>query len=142
MNIYVSHLSWGTSSEGLGNLFAQFGEVASANVITDRETGRSRGFGFVEMPDDDQARKAMEQLNGASFEGQTITVNEARPREERPSGGFGGSRRFFGTSRGNPVVLAPGIGRKIAAHTAGKAASLIRGISKGRSPWITFASFS
>ena len=76
MNIYVSHLSWGTSSEGLGNLFAQFGEVASANVITDRETGRSRGFGFVEMPDDDQARKAMEQLNGASFEGQTITVNK------------------------------------------------------------------
>ena len=92
MNIYVSHLSWGTSSEGLGNLFAQFGEVASANVITDRETGRSRGFGFVEMPDDDQARNALEQLNGTSFEGQTITVNEARPREERPSGGFGGSR--------------------------------------------------
>ena len=52
MNIYVSHLSWGTSSEGLGNLFMQFGEVASANVITDRETGRSRGFGFVEMPND------------------------------------------------------------------------------------------
>lgn len=102
MNIYVSHLSWGTSSEGLGNLFAQFGEVASANVITDRETGRSRGFGFVEMPDDDQARKAMEQLNGASFEGQTITVNEARPREERPSGSFGGSRGggYGGGSRG------------------------------------------
>ena len=79
MNIYVSHLSWGTSSEGLGNLFAQFGEVASANVITDRETGRSRGFGFVEMPDDDQARKAMEQLNGASFEGQTITVTRPVP---------------------------------------------------------------
>jgi len=102
MNIYVSHLSWGTSSESLGNLFAQFGEVASANVITDRETGRSRGFGFVEMPDDDQARKAMEQLNGTSFEGQTITVNEARPREERPSGGFGGSRGggYGGGSRG------------------------------------------
>ena len=60
----------------------------------------------------------------------------------RSVGGFGGSRRFFGTSRGNPVVLAPGIGRKIAAHTGGKAASFIRGISKGRSPWITFASFS
>ena len=102
MNIYVSHLSWGTSSEGLGNLFAQFGEVASANVITDRETGRSRGFVFVEMPDDEQARKAMEQLNGTNFEGQTITVNEARPREERPSGGFGGNRGggYGGGNRG------------------------------------------
>ena len=55
MNIYVSHLSWGTSSEGLGNLFMQFGEVASANVITDRETGRSRGFGFVEMPNEEES---------------------------------------------------------------------------------------
>ena len=58
MNIYVSHLSWGTSSEGLGNLFMQFGEVASANVITDRETGRSRGFGFVEMPNEEEGQKA------------------------------------------------------------------------------------
>ena len=66
----------------------------------------------------------------------------ARFARRRSVGGFGGSRRFFGTSRGNPVVLAPGIGRKIAAHTAGKAASPIRGISKGSTPWITFASFS
>ena len=66
----------------------------------------------------------------------------ARLALRRSVGGFGGSRRFFGTSRGNPVVLAPGIGRKIAAHTAGKAASPIRGISKGSTPWITFASFS
>ena len=73
MNIYVSHLSWGTSSEGLGNLFMQFGEVASANVITDRETGRSRGFGFVEMPNEEEGQKAIDQLNGTSFEGQTIT---------------------------------------------------------------------
>ena len=86
MNIYVSHLSWGTSSEGLGNLFMQFGEVASANVITDRETGRSRGFGFVEMPNEEEGQKAIDQLNGTSFEGQTITVNVARPREERSSG--------------------------------------------------------
>lgn len=57
MNIYVSNLSWGTSSESLQNLFAQFGEVSSANVITDRETGRSRGFGFVEMSDDGEGRK-------------------------------------------------------------------------------------
>ena len=79
MNIYVSHLSWGTSSEGLGNLFMQFGEVAPANVITDRETGRSRGFGFVEMPNEEEGQKAIDQLNGTSFEGQTITVNVARP---------------------------------------------------------------
>lgn len=82
MNIYVSHLSWGTSSEGLGNLFMQFGEVASANVITDRETGRSRGFGFVEMPNEEEGQKAIDQLNGTNFEGQTITVNVARPRED------------------------------------------------------------
>ena len=99
MNIYVSKLNFRTTGESLQALFAQYGEVSSANIITDRETGRSRGFGFVEMPDDDQARKAMEQLNGASFEGQTITVNEARPREERPSGGFGGSRGGGGYNR-------------------------------------------
>ena len=83
MNIYVSHLSWGTSSEGLGNLFMQFGEVASANVITDRETGRSRGFGFVEMPNEEEGQKAIDQLNGTNFEGQTITVNVAPPRLRR-----------------------------------------------------------
>lgn len=75
MNIYVSHLSWGTSSEGLGNLFMQFGEVASANVITDRETGRSRGFGFVEMPNEEEGQKAIEpaqrnQLRGSDDHGQ------------------------------------------------------------------------
>lgn len=101
MNIYVSHLSWGTSSEGLGNLFMQFGEVASANVITDRETGRSRGFGFVEMPNEEEGQKAIDQLNGTSFEGQTITVNVARPREERSSGGYGGNRGGgYGGNRG------------------------------------------
>ena len=72
----------------------------------------------------------------------SLTKPSARSARRRCVGGFGESRRFFGTSRGNPVVLAPGIGRKIAAHTAGKAASHIRGISKGRTPWITFASFS
>lgn len=98
MNIYVSHLSWGTSSESLGNLFTQFGEVASANVITDKETGRSRGFGFVEMPNDEEGQKAIDQLNGSNFEGQTITVNVARPREDRSSGGYGGG--YGGGNRG------------------------------------------
>lgn len=101
MNIYVSHLSWGTSSESLGNLFTQFGEVASANVITDKETGRSRGFGFVEMPNDEEGQKAIDQLNGSNFEGQTITVNVARPREDRSSGGYGGGNRGGGYGGGN-----------------------------------------
>lgn len=77
MNIYVSNLSWGTSSESLQNLFAQFGEVSSANVITDRETGRSRGFGFVEMPDDGEGQKAIDRINGSEFEGKVLTVNVA-----------------------------------------------------------------
>ena len=112
MNIYVSHLSWGTSSEGLGNLFMQFGEVASANVITDRETGRSRGFGFVEMPNEEEGQKAIDQLNGTSFEGQTITVNVARLQQHFTlyhvltkilgcgnRGGYGGNGGGYGRNR-------------------------------------------
>lgn len=98
MNIYVSHLSWGTKNDSLQNLFAQYGEVTSATVITDRETGRSRGFGFVEMPNDEEGQKAIDALNNTQFEGQTISVNVARPREERPArggyrGGNGGGYR-------------------------------------------------
>ena len=100
MNIYVSHLSWGTSSEGLGNLFMQFGEVASANVITDRETGRSRGFGFVEMPDEGQGQSAIDALNGTDFESMTIIVNVARPKTEHGNGGgYGGNRGGGGYNR-------------------------------------------
>ena len=87
MNIYVAHLSWGTKSESLKELFAQFGEVTSANVVTDRETGRSRGFGFVEMADDEQAKAAIEAINETEFEGRTISVAEARPRTERSFNG-------------------------------------------------------
>lgn len=72
-------------------LFSKYGEVASAIVIKDRETGRSRGFGFVEMPNSEEAQKAIEAVNGMEFEGRTITANEARPREDRPArGGFRG----------------------------------------------------
>lgn len=84
MNIFVSKLSWGTTSDALGQLFSQFGEVSSANVINDRETGRSRGFGFVEMPNEEEAKAAIEALDNKEFEGRTITVNVARPRESRP----------------------------------------------------------
>ncbi|MCL2327533.1 MAG: RNA-binding protein, partial [Bacteroidetes bacterium] len=89
MNIYVSNLSFSTSVENLQELFAGYGEVTSANVITDRETGRSRGFGFVEMPDDAAAQKAIDELNETDFEGKTIAVSVARPKTERSSsGGF------------------------------------------------------
>ena len=103
MNIYVSNLNFSTKSESLQDLFAEYGEVTSANIITDRETGRSRGFGFVEMPNDAEGQKAIDELNGIDFEGKTITVNVARPKEDRGSrGGFnrgGGNRGGGGYNR-------------------------------------------
>lgn len=88
MNIYVSNLNFSTSSESLQELFAGYGEVDSAKIITDRETGRSRGFGFVEMPNDTEGQNAISELNETEFEGKTITVNIARPRAERGSGDY------------------------------------------------------
>ena len=84
MNIYVGNLSWNTDNRQLTDLFSQHGTVDTARVLTDRETGRSRGFGFVEMPNDDEARAAIEALNGFEYDGRALKVNEARPREERP----------------------------------------------------------
>lgn len=89
MNIYVSNLNFSTTSESLQELFSGHGEVASANIINDRETGRSRGFGFVEMPDDSEGQKAIDELNNTDFEGKTISVNIARPRTERTNTGYG-----------------------------------------------------
>lgn len=83
MNIYVGNLSYSTTSAELETLFGEHGQVHSAAVISDRETGRSRGFGFVEMNNDEEARKAIEELNGHDFGGRRLTVNEARPRRER-----------------------------------------------------------
>ncbi len=87
MNIYVSNLSYNTTSESLKELFAGSGEVTSANVITDKITGDSRGFGFVEMPDNEEGQKAIDNLNETDFEGKTINVNVARPRTDRNGGG-------------------------------------------------------
>ena len=95
MNIYVSNLNYSTKTESLQQLFAEYGEVTSANIITDRETGRSRGFAFVEMPNDAEGQKAIDALNGTEFEGKTINVNVARPKTERSSGG-GFNRRGGG----------------------------------------------
>lgn len=99
MNIYVSNLNFSTTSESLQELFAEYGEIDSAKIITDRETGRSRGFGFVEMPSDEEGQKAIDELNGTEFEGKTINVNVARPRTERSGGGFGGNRGGGGYNR-------------------------------------------
>lgn len=88
MNIYVSNLNFSTTSESLQNLFAAYGEVASAKIITDRETGRSRGFGFIEMPDDTEGQKAISRLNETDFDGKAINVAIARPKTERSNGGY------------------------------------------------------
>lgn len=90
MKIYVSNLSFNVQDEDLRDFFSPYGEVTSANVINDRETGRSRGFGFVEMSDANAAKQAISELNGGSIEGRTINVAEARPKEARPaqSGGY------------------------------------------------------
>jgi RNA recognition motif-containing protein len=91
MNLYVGNLAFTTTTEDLEKLFADYGSVSRAQVTTDRETGRSRGFGFVEMGDGADA--AVQALNGAQFQGRTLTVNEAKPREARPAGGGGGGSR-------------------------------------------------
>ena len=92
MRIYVGNLDFGTTAESLQGLFSNFGEVSDCVVITDRETGRSKGFGFVTIDDDEAARRAIEEVNGTEFEGRTLNVNEARPREDRGGGGGGGGR--------------------------------------------------
>ena len=88
--LYIGNLSYGVASSDLQQLFAQFGKVESAEVISDRMTGRSKGFAFVEMGSDEEARKAIDGMNGKDHEGRPMVVNEARPREPRHGGGFGG----------------------------------------------------
>ena len=95
-NIFVGSLAWATTSEGLEQAFAQYGVVTSAKVISDRETGRSKGFGFVEM--ESGGDEAIQALNGADIDGRQIVVNEARPREDR--GGGGGGRGGYGGGGG------------------------------------------
>lgn len=96
--LYVGNLSFKTTDEELGQLFSQFGTVGRASVVTDRETGRSRGFGFVEMGSDEEAKAAISGLDGKMIEGRTIQVNVARPREG--GGGGGGGRGGRGGDRG------------------------------------------
>jgi len=91
--MYVSNLSFNVKDEDLRGFFAEYGEVSSAKIIMDRDTQRSRGFGFVEMPDDSAAQQAMSELNGGMVEGRAISVTVAKPREDK--GGNGGGRRSF-----------------------------------------------
>ncbi|MCD8165025.1 MAG: RNA-binding protein [Bacteroides sp.] len=100
MNIYIANLSYGVNDANLWDLFNEYGEVSSAKIIMDRETGRSRGFGFVEMPNDEEGEKAIEALNNAEYDGKTIAVSVARPREERPAYGGGGGNRCPGGGDG------------------------------------------
>ncbi len=96
-NIYVGNLSYNATEDDLRQAFSQFGDVSSVSVIKDRETGRPRGFAFVEMPDSNQAAEAIENINNTEIAGRNVTVNEARPREDRGGGGRrggGGERRY------------------------------------------------
>ena len=101
IKIYVGNLSFRTKEDGLRELFEQYGQVDSASIINDRQTGRSRGFAFVEMANDDEGRTAIEDQNGKEFEGRALTVNEAKPREDRGGGGRGGYRGGGGRGGGD-----------------------------------------
>lgn len=95
--LYCGNLSFNVTSNGLDTLFAEFGAVKSAEVINDRDSGRSKGFGFVEMQNDNEAQAAISGLNGKEHDGRALTVNEAKPREARSGGGrggYGGGRRY------------------------------------------------
>lgn len=96
MNIYISSLSFDVNDRDLEELFEGYGAVTSAKVITDRYTGRSRGFGFVEMPENEEANNAINELNGTEFKGRTINVNEAKPKTDSPRKDFGGGNKRGG----------------------------------------------
>lgn len=96
MKLYVGNLSFQTSSQELEELFASVGTVESATVVEDRETGRSRGFGFVEMASQEDGEKAISELNGTDFGGREIKVNQAKPREDRGRGAYGGGGGYGG----------------------------------------------
>lgn len=100
-NIFVGNLAFGTTEESIRSLFAPFGVIERVSVVTDRDTGRSRGFGFVEMTDATEANRAIESLNGADLDGRQLKINEARPKEDRGfgGGGYGGGRGNSGGQR-------------------------------------------
>ena len=100
-NIYVGNLSYRATVDQLREAFGQYGQVSQVSIIMDRETGRSRGFAFVEMPNNEEAQSAIENLNQQEVAGRRVTVNEARPREERSGGGGGGRGGYRGGGGGH-----------------------------------------
>jgi RNA recognition motif-containing protein len=100
MNIYVGNMNFNLGNEDLFNLFSQFGQVTTAKIIMDRETGRSKGFGFVEMENDEEALKAIASLNESDVQGRKLIVNEARPQDKSGGGGGGFKKRSFGGGGG------------------------------------------
>ena len=110
-NIFVGNLSFNTNEDELRQIFESYGQVDRVSILTDRDTGRSRGFGFVEMTSDEDGEKAIAALNGSQFGGRTINVNEARPKAERGGGGFGGGGGG-GRGRGDRDGRAAGGGRR------------------------------
>jgi RNA recognition motif-containing protein len=118
MNIYVGNLSWNLKDQDLSNLFATHGEVTSAKIVTDKFTNRSKGFGFVEMPNDEQAQAAIAALNGTEVDGRNIVVNESRP---KPEGGGGGGfkKRSFGGGGGGGGYKGGGGGFKKGGNGGG-----------------------
>jgi RNA recognition motif-containing protein len=99
MKLYVGNLTFDTTDDDLRDLFTQYGKPTDVALVTDRETGRSRGFGFVTMGNAEEGNAAISALEGKDFQGRNLTVNEARPREDRPRGAGGGSGRSFGGDR-------------------------------------------
>ena len=109
--LFVGNLSFNTTENDLNDAFAAFGTVTETNLMMDRETGRPRGFGFVTMSSADEAQKAIEALNGKDMDGRALTVNVAKPREERPPGGGGGRREYSGGGGGGGGRSGGGGGR-------------------------------
>ena len=101
MNIYVGNMPYDTTEESIRKAFEAHGKVDSINIVTDRQTGKHRGFGFVEMPSDDETRAAIEALNGSDFGGRKLTVSEARPRPEQRKGGHRFGNQFGDDRRGS-----------------------------------------
>src|SRR5271156_5455652 len=139
--LYVGNLTYRVSSSDLEQLFSQFGSVQSAEVISDRDTGRSKGFGFVEMSNDNEARAAIDSLNDQEHDGRRLTVNEARPREPRTGGGGGGGgggwRRTWRAERRLRSLL---IGHR-SFQSASQLDTLIQATQERRSPRMLLRSF-
>src|SRR5215212_12163791 len=130
MNIYVGNLSWGLKDQDLANMFTPYGEVASAKIVMDKFTQRSKGFGFVEMPNDEQAQAAIAQLNGSEVEGRNLVVNESRPKEEGSGGGFK-KRGGFGGGGGGGFKKGGGGGGGYRGGSGGGGGGYNRGGSSG-----------